>query len=135
MKRSTLFFDPQRRALPSARVAMAAVAAGLALGTAWHLSAADDAAPAAADRAATPVPALPPATGMATAAPLPGVPVVQPVPAATVAPLTRDATAPPAVPLSREVAPGMHVTPMTLPPGATVAQPAGPTAHDSEPEN
>ena len=37
-------------------------------------------------------------------------------------------------PLSVTVAPGVHITPMSVPPG-TVPKPAGPTSHDSEPEN
>jgi hypothetical protein len=40
----------------------------------------------------------------------------------------------PAPPLSTMVAPGVHVTPLSVPPG-TVPQPAGPSANDSEPEN
>lgn len=45
--------------------------------------------------------------------------------------------APAAVPravLSREVAPGVHVTPLGVPPGTT-PRPAGPGPDDSEPEN
>lgn len=42
--------------------------------------------------------------------------------------------APSGAPLSVTVAPGVHITPLSVPPG-TLPQPAGPTARDSEPEN
>jgi hypothetical protein len=69
----------------------------------------------------------------------------RPVPSAAPAPAlveTRAQIATPAVespmktppPLSTMVAPGVHVTPLSVPPG-TNPMPAGPTAHDSEPEN
>lgn len=40
----------------------------------------------------------------------------------------------PAPPVSAEIAPGVHVTPLSVPPG-TLPVPAGPRADDSEPEN
>jgi hypothetical protein len=48
------------------------------------------------------------------------------------------ASSPPAAsptqPLSTMIAPGVHVTPLSVPPG-TVPQPAGPSERDSESEN
>jgi hypothetical protein len=40
----------------------------------------------------------------------------------------------PAPPVSAEIAPGVHVTPLSVPPG-TLPVPAGPRPDDSEPEN
>jgi hypothetical protein len=58
--------------------------------------------------------------------------IVRPTPAAA------SAVAPPLPPtqppLSTMVAPGVHVTPLSVPPG-TEPVPAGPRAHDSEAEN
>lgn len=42
--------------------------------------------------------------------------------------------APSGAALSVTVAPGVHITPMSVPPG-TLPKPAGPTPNDSEPEN
>jgi hypothetical protein len=79
--------------------------------------------------AAPPVAAWPGVAGAEAAEPAtPALPVVA-VP---------DAAAPSASPvppaLSTMVAPGVHITPLSVPPG-TVPLPAGPTANDSEPEN
>jgi len=99
-----------------AALALVGLAAGVA--TVWP-----DEAPPAAPPAATGVPRAWAGSDspFAAAAPVPAPAPAQPPPV------------PPAS-LSREVAPGVHVTPMGVPAG-TAPRPAGPTAEDSEPEN
>ena len=67
-----------------------------------------------------------------------------PQPAEAIVPAAPGATAPantariplaqPPQPLSTMIAPGVHITPLNVPP-STVPVPAGPSDHDSEPEN
>jgi hypothetical protein len=67
--------------------------------------------------------------------PQPTEPIASRAPPATAAPNPPAATrAPTQPPLSTMVAPGVHITPLSVPPG-TVPAPAGPTERDSEPEN
>jgi hypothetical protein len=78
--------------------------------------------PAPPPVATRPAPA-PPETIAAAAAPLPAAP----------GPVAASA-APAVPPLSTMVASGVHITPLSAPPG-TIPMPAGPRETDSEPEN
>ena len=85
-------------------------------------------APSAANAAATASPFLP--------SPMPH--AAQPLPAPAAAAAIPVGSAAPQMPvppvLSRQIAPGVHITPLSVPPGTT-PEPAGPHAGDSEPEN
>lgn len=72
----------------------------------------------------------------AAAVPTAAAPLPSPVAStASVAPAPLPAPGPASpAPLSILVAPGVHLTPMSVPPG-TLPMPAGPQPHDSEPEN
>ncbi|MBX3604706.1 MAG: hypothetical protein KF788_05530 [Piscinibacter sp.] len=122
-----LRIDPPRR-WPRAGVVVAALAAGALLGVAVsqeepHEAARPAPAAAAAPVLAPPVVPVPPlAAGRTTAIDTLDAPAV--VPAAAVA----------RAPLSTEIAPGVHVTPLAVPPG-TLPQPAAPGPQDTESEN
>lgn len=132
MSRSTIQIYPPSRWRRVGWISVAAVLAGLALGAAWRMLPSAD-VPTVPARTATSA-ALPPA--MPTA---PTVPLVarEPRPATTAlvptAPLAAAAVTH-TPPLSTLVAPGVHVTALSVPPG-TLPMPAGPTAHDTEDEN
>lgn len=124
MRRPTLVIDPspwwqQHRWLLVSLAAIAALGAAIW----WAVAAAIERDAALASRAVRPAPVL--VDRLMPAAPAGAVESDDPLPA----PLP---TAP--APVSTMVAPGVHVTPMSVPPG-TGPMPAGPRAHDSEPEN
>ena len=82
-----------------------------------------------------------PVTSRVSSAPMAAAPVAPPIAEAIARPPPAAASAvapplPPAqpAPLSTMVAPGVHITPLSVPPG-TVPEPAGPSERDSEPEN
>jgi hypothetical protein len=77
-----------------------------------------------------------PSFATARVAPQPTEPITPAVPPAPApAPsLPAASHAPTQPPLSTMIAPGVHVTPLSVPPG-TVPQPAGPSERDSESEN
>ena len=78
-------------------------------------------------------PAPPPVAALSVPAPAATMPpAAAPLPAAASAAASSSALAPP--PLSTMVAPGVHITPLSVPPG-TPPVPAGPREADSEPEN
>jgi hypothetical protein len=107
--------------------ALVGAAAALSLTLTWWFS---DAGPAASRGEPKALPAAPSADAHRDATPAARV-----VPLAT--PRVEAPSQPPAASsaaLSVTVAPGVHITPLSVPPG-TVPKPAGPTPHDSEPEN
>jgi len=124
------------RRLPGRRLLLAAAAAGALAGVlGWAL------APQAVERAVVTVQPPPGWGGSAS----PFSPAITPRPAAPASALRSmpvpvplppqpAPSTPLSAPLSTQVAPGVHLTPMGLPPGA-VPLPAGPQPHDSEPEN
>ena len=108
--------------------AIVGAAAALSLSLTWWFS---DAGPAAAHGEPKALPVAP-STDVARRD-APAAALVAPVAAPRVEGPSQPPAAPSA-PLSVTVAPGVHITPMSVPPG-TVPKPAGPTPHDSEPEN
>ncbi len=128
-----IYVDPPRR-LPRIAVMLAAIAAGTVAGAYWATAQTPHAeAPVQpASRAVAAAPAEPAAARPASTA-APASPLVTPAPLATAVPAAVSSAAP-VVLLSTQVAPGVHVTPMSVPPGS-VPMPAGPSETDSEPEN
>jgi hypothetical protein len=124
MKRSTpIFDDPPWWQRPGWQVASAVVLTVIALPIWWAALAPAEPEPVAqpaAPQPATVARAVPPANTSPTALP------TAPSPQAT-----QHAPEPP---LSTMVEPGVHVTPLSVPPG-TRPMPAGPSEDDSEPEN
>jgi hypothetical protein len=124
-----IFDEPAGWQRPGWQVAAAAVAL-VALAIWWAALSPVDHEPIARHTPAPPLMAArsvpaPAATTVPAAAPLPA--AARPVASAPALP----ALAPP---LSTMVAPGVHITPLSVPPG-TVPVPAGPSERDSEPEN
>jgi hypothetical protein len=152
MGHSTLIFDARPWWQPPRRAALAAAAASLLAGAAWWAgepaTAPIDAPKVQVDWAGvaspfapvlagslTPATALPAAAGAAVLTPLPPAPEAsypaRPLPSLQAPEPSRP---PSSASISTMVAPGVHFTPMSVPQG-TVAVPAGPSVHDSEPEN
>jgi hypothetical protein len=128
---SRIVFDPPRGWQRARwRIAIGASMVLAALGAWWAGSMPLEPEPSAPRTAA-----VPPATTAQDFAPTrtrdmniaPSVSPPQAAASAAIAPA-------PATPLSTMVAPGVHVTPLSAPPGATPV-PAGARAHDSESEN
>lgn len=133
MSRPTIFFDTRPRWLPRPSLLVASVAAGVVIGVAqWGLS------PVTAEQTtraqARPVgPAAGPTVATAAARPLASVtPAGAVVPSS--APPRQASVTPHAAAVSTMVSPGVHITPLSVPPG-TQPTPAGPSPYDSEPEN
>lgn len=128
MSRSTIVIYPRRRWLPRSPVLVAAVLAGLAIGSFWPEAdiVAPDPAPAAPAPARAALPPVP-ADALPTRAPEePEEPEAREAREATEAP--REAA------LSTMVAPGVHVTPIGVTPVGE-PMPADPAPEDTEPEN
>jgi hypothetical protein len=118
-----IFDEPAWWQRPRWHVAAAAVAMTAAVAVWWVAL-----APAELEAIA---PRVSNAPAVMAVRPAPPVEAIAPAPEAASAP----APSPPLLPaLSTMVAPGVHVTPLSVPPG-TEPVAAGPRAHDSEPEN
>jgi hypothetical protein len=126
---SKIVFDaPARWQRPGLQLAAAALAALVAVAVWWAVFTPVDREPVA----------------LHTTASQPQVTRAVPAPADTVAPAAAPLVAAPNKaassptlaprPLSSLSAPGVHITPLSVPPG-TVPLPAGPSERDSEPEN
>lgn len=133
MSRPTIIYDTRPRWLPQRWVIVAALAVGTLGGAIWTSYEPQRIDPPAYARPATPRPGpgAPASLGTGMA------PLQTPVPTASAAPAV--VTAPQAQAMaspawSTTVAPGVHVTPLSVPTG-TVPVPAGPRPQDSEPEN
>ena len=119
-----VFDEPAWWRRPGWQLASAALLALLALIVWWSVLTPVDHDPIVVRAPVTPVARAAPPPALSPAA------LAQPQPlAAPPAPAT-----PATPPLSRMVAPGVHVTPLGVPHGA-VPLPAGPNETDSEPEN
>jgi hypothetical protein len=120
-----VFDEPSWWQRPRWRRAGAVVAASAAI-MVWGfvLAPAEPTAPRVAAAPVAPAPPVAPSITEAIARPAPA------AASAVAAPWPPQQPAPP----STLVAPGVHVTPLSVPPG-TESAPAGPRARDSEPEN
>lgn len=127
MKRSTVIFDqPPWWQRPGWQIAAAAALALAALPIWWSALAPVDHEPVALH-----TPAPPPVVARSAPRADTTAPAEPSVPAAPSPEVSSPASTPP---LSTMVAPGMHITPLGVPPGTT-PNPAGPGANDTEPEN
>jgi hypothetical protein len=119
-----IFDDPAWWRRPRVQLAVAPVATIMAVAV-WWIALAPDAPEPVAPRVSNATAVAPPAAAPAQAH------VAPPSPGAASAAASSTAPTPA---LSTLVAPGVHITPLSVPPG-TDPVPAGPRAHDSEAEN
>lgn len=119
-----IFDEPAWWRRPGWQLAVAAVSTLVSLPIWWAALSPVEHEPVVPHKPATPPIAQP--------APVPAAPLAPAAPAVAVAPIPPSPVPAPA--LSTMVAPGVHITPLMVPPG-TVPAPAGPRDSDSEPEN